>query len=436
MNTMPKLIKQFIKRVLPNPIIKCLKKVNFTIKLEKIRRNHQKALKRIRKKEKVKVVFFLIHDSVWKYEGVYKLMEQDERFEPIVVVCPYITYGEEYMLRVMKAALNSFKEKGYNVINSFNDETGEWINVKKEIKPDIIFFTNPHKLTKDAYYIDNYLDCLTCYVPYTYLVTHMLDMHYNQKFHHFLWRHFCETKMHEDFSHKYLKKNNFNTKVTGFPGLDPLYERKETNSKVWKNTNENLKRIIWAPHHTIDNDKNFLSYSNFVKYAQFMLELNHKYKESIQMAFKPHPILRLKLYKHKDWGKEKTNIYYNRWAEMPNGQLEEGDYLDLFASSDAMILDSASFMVEYLFTGKPSLFTKRDKDIEKRFNDFGKLIYHKLYHANNENDITNFINKVVLGSKDIMFEDRNNIFRNIVLPPKGKTASENIFNELLKEIKN
>ena len=71
---------------------------------------HKIAVKKVRKKDKIKVAFFLIHDSVWKYEGVYKLMEQDERFEPLVIVCPYITFGEENMLKEMKQAYQSFKE--------------------------------------------------------------------------------------------------------------------------------------------------------------------------------------------------------------------------------------------------------------------------------------------------------------------------------------
>ena len=83
------------------------------------------------------------------------------------------------------------------------------------------------------------------------------------------------------------------------------------------------------------------------------------------IAFKPHPILKPKLYKHALWGKERTDAYYHCWETMENTQLEMSDYIDLFMTSDAMIFDSVSFMTEYLYTKKPALFLCRE-GIEKQ----------------------------------------------------------------------
>ena len=170
-----------------------------------------------------------------------------------------------------------------------------------------------------------------------------------------------------------------------------------------------------------------------MKYSEYFIGLLEA-KNNIQIAFKPHPLLKEKLYTDEQWGKEKTDKYYQKWDELPNGQLEEGDYIDLFASSDAMILDSASFMAEYLYTRKPSLFTKRDNEIEKRFNDFGKLVFQKLYQAETEKEIIKFIEDVVIAGNDYMYDERNNFFTQVVLPLNNKTASENIYNELIKEL--
>ena len=46
-----------------------------------------------------------------------------------------------------------------------------------------------------------------------------------------------------------------------------------------------------------------------------------------------------------------------------------GEYRAYFASSDAMILDSVSFMAEYLYVHKPALFLTREGE---RFNEFGE----------------------------------------------------------------
>ena len=166
--TLPKSALEKLKAIVLN-----IKSIAFKVKIKRVQANHKKALLLIKNKDKIKVAFFLIHDSVWKYEGVYRLMEKDERFEPIVVVCPYIVSGEETMLREMNQAYNSFTLKGYNVVKTYNENDKKWLNVKEEVQPDIVFFTNPHKLTKDEYYITNFLDCLTCYVQYSFHITYL-----------------------------------------------------------------------------------------------------------------------------------------------------------------------------------------------------------------------------------------------------------------------
>ena len=424
------LIKQLVEKILPESLVKRLKDVNLAIKLRKVRKNHQKTLVQIRKKEKIKVAFFLIHKSVWKYEGVYKLMEQDYRFKPVVVVCPHIVYGEENMLHDMRTAYSSFKKRGYNVIKTLKEETNEWLDVKKEIKPDIVFFTNPHKLTRDEYYINNYLDTLTCYVPYGIMTANIQETQYNQLFHNLIWRCFYETTVHKNMAEKYARNKGENVIVTGFPMCDVFLDKNHKFPDGWKIKDRKIKRIIWAPHHTIENNEKELAYSNFLSDYNFMIDICRHYKGRIQIAFKPHPILKLKLFKHKDWGKDKTEAYFETWKNSENGQLEESGYIDLFLSSDAMILDSISFMAEYCYTGKPSLFLVRDNTIEKKFNEFGEKVFSLMYKSYNNADIMNFIDKIVLKEQDALEKERQDFIEKYLKPPKNKTACENVFNHI------
>ena len=57
-------------------------------------------------------------------------------------------YGEDNMLREMNQAFNAFNKKGYKTVKTLKDN-GTWLNVRNEIKPDIVF-TNPYKLTKES----------------------------------------------------------------------------------------------------------------------------------------------------------------------------------------------------------------------------------------------------------------------------------------------
>ncbi len=392
---------------------------------------HNRALERIRKKKVVKVAFFATHSSVWKYDEVYQLMQHDLRFDPIVVVCPVVDYGKENMIMEMEKTYMMFTRKGYNVIKTYSKEDDTYLDVKKEISPDIIFYTNPHRgLIKDEYYIANFKETLTCYTQYSFHVTHLNDIQYNQLFHNLVWKAFYETTIHEEISQKYARNKGENVIVTGYSGVDSFNYGIRSGKNVWENDDENLKRIIWAPHHSIDNREN-LNYSNFLKYFQTMLNIAWKYRTKIQIAFKPHPLLKVKLYNHSDWGKERTDNYYNQWDKLGNTQLETDQYIDLFNSSDAMILDSASFITEYLFCGKPSLFTFSDENVKDRLNEFGKLAIEQHYHAFDETQIEKFITYVVCQGKDTMKNQREKFYNQYLRIKNNKSASENIFNYLV-----
>ena len=106
----------------------------------------------------------------------------------------------------------------------------------------------------------------------------------------------------------------------------------------------------------------------------------------------------------------------------------------MFLTCDALIHDSASFIVEYLYTGKPSLFLAKDTDIRSRFNEIGNKALDVLYIGNNKTDIYNFINEVVLSDIDNKKFERLNFYENIVKPPNNDCASNNIVNHLKTEL--
>lgn len=405
--------------------------IYFKLLLLKISYYHKKELKRIRKQKKIKVAFFLIHDSIWKYEGVYKLMLEDERFEPIVVVCPYISYDEEVMFSTMNQAYNSFKEKGYNVIKTYNEDTREWLDVKKDINPDIIFFTNPHRITKWEYYIYNFKEYLTCYVPYFYVSNNLEQSNYNLKFHNLLWLAFYESYIHKEYAIKIARNKGKNVIITGYPAIDLYFEKcKKKSNNIWKSQSKKKKRIIWAPHHTIKENGGELNYSCFEKHAEIFLEFAIEFENEIQFSFKPHPILKSKLLKSKNWGEKRTNDYYSYWNKYDNCQLNEGEYIELFINSDALIHDSASFMTEYLATGKPLLYTLNDKEVSSRMNSYGQMALSNHYVAQNKNEIRGFIIDVVLNGQDTMYKDRQIFIEKYLRPPNNKSASLNIYEEI------
>ena len=132
------------------------------------------------------------------------------------------------------------------------------------------------------------------------------------------------------------------------------------------------------------------------------------------------------LYAHPDWGKEKTDAFYKLWETMPNTKVETGNYIDLFMTSDAMIHDSSSFSVEYLYTGKPVMyFSRNENEYRKELNGLGNGSLDQHYIGTNTDAIYSFIDNIVLGSNDPKKEQRNKFVNDILLPPNGKSVVEN-----------
>lgn len=396
------------------------------ISIWRCRRLQRRALAKLQGKDVINCVFFALFPSIWKYDRVYRLMEHNKRFNPIILVCPVVNYGKENMIEQMNNCYSFFYEKGYNVIKSFSDNT--YVDVKN-LDADILFYTNPYDgLIDQKYYITNYLDKLTVYVPYFINCSNIKGFSNNLLLHNLVWRKYAETEYEIELAREQQVRHGENVVNVGYPGIESLIDKTyiiQTNP--WKLNKQ--KRIIWAPHHTIEGGGN--GHTCFLKYCHTMLDFAKKYQQDIQIVFKPHPILRRKL--DNIWGKEKTDAYYSLWDSLPNTSLNEGDYIDLFLTSDAMIHDSGSFIVEYLYVNKPVMRTVSDIPLSSFMNRFGLECLDVYYMANNEKDIELFIQNVI-NNVDPLRQQRER-FVNNVLMPKG-SPSQNIIDDIIDSIDN
>lgn len=399
--------------------------------ISKTRKHQLKTLENLKNKKQVIVAFFLQTPSTWKYDALYKKLAKSERFKPIVIITPYnvhINYSKSERLNVIKQSEIFAKEQNYNVVTSYNFENKKWLNIRKLINPDIIFFTKPYKDTLPAYYIYEFRDKITCYVPYgVWLLKDRVIDNYNLPLQNLLYHFFLETEINLPYAKKYSIRKGDNISLVGNLGMERLMDKKYIPKDVWKSQSKNKKRIIWAPHHTVNY---MFNTSNFLSYYDFMLEMAKKYEDKIQFAFKPHPVLKFRLLNL--WGQEKTEKYYSQWKNFPNTQLEEGYYDDLFLMSDAMIHDSITFTVEYIYTNKPSCFTVRNKNIETTYwNEFAQMAFNLHYHAYNEKDIESFIENIVLNGKDIIYDERK-VFYDNYLYPKDEIMPSNKIMQILE----
>ena len=200
----------------------------------------------------------------------------------------------------------------------------------------------------------------------------------------------------------------------------------------WKQQGSTKKRVIYAPHHTIEAD-GWIHYSTFLSTGEIMSSLRDKYKDQVQFVFKPHPLLKPKLYNMPDWGKARTDAYYKAWANAENSTFVDTDYVDLFKSSDALIHDCGSFIVEYLYVQKPVMHLNTGK-IKEELNEEVQEAYHAHYLMYEPGDIEHFITDVVIKGKDTKQQEREVVYRKLLIPPHNRLVADNILNEIDHEL--
>lgn len=384
---------------------------------------------RLRHKKQINVTFIAMSLSMWRYQHLYELISKHPRFNTSIIILPCIQWAKEQQDKDRAELLVFFHGKGIKPILGVKDD-GTHIDFRKELRPDVLFYPQP--------YLSNYVNNLDydkfrfkllCYSPYAFWMSKG-DWSYNLPLHNYAWKVFYSTELHRKDAEKVAFNKGRNIEVVGYLNTDNFLFRKHTD--VWHPQSTPKKRIIWAPHYTIFSES-YVTQSNFLWMSHFMLTVAKKYSDCIQFAFKPHPRLYTELCKHEKWGEEKASAYYKEWSSMDNTQIETGEFVDLFMTSDAMIHDSGSFCVEYHYSGNPVMYIAdnfEEQVAEK--GEFGQLAMRQHYVGKTEEDIINFIEDVVLAGNDPMKQGREEFVKQYLLPPNGKTVAENTMDVLLK----
>lgn len=373
---------------------------------------------KIRKQEKIRVLFVVAELGPWKTEELFLRMRENLRFEPILGITESIEVegAKELLKRYIESKKYPYVDLDYSKYS---------IN---RIKPDLIFYYKPYDTSYRCEHIfKKHISALPCVISYGFetLGTPIYLRHQIDKY---AWYIFVENEIVRAKKKEMLGWRTNNLVATGIPMQDSLSMSKEKYNDPWKD-NSGRKRIIYAPHHSIKGyNSNGIEYATFFEYCDFIFELAQKYSEKIVIAFKPHPRLYPNLVKI--WGKEKTDMYYRKWKCLENGQLEMGEYTGLFMHSDAMIHDCGTFTVEYHFTKNPVLFLVGEGHNCDELNDFGKKAFDMHYLGYTKDDVEKFINNVIDGI-DPRYEERNAFYEECLLPHNGKKACENIMNIIL-----
>lgn len=389
-------------------------------------------LKELKTRDEIVVVFFAMSLPMWRYQRLYEAMKDHPLFRPYIVLTPRITYAKEQQRKDMDRLREYFTQLHIPFMD-FDVDGRRPVNIRKTLKPDILFYPQPYdRAFTPMHDCSFFYDKLLAYYPYAFWSASGA-WSYDTFFHNVAWKLFYSTELHHQEAVSIASNKGSNVSVTGYPNADNfLYT---SHKDVWKPQSHSVKRIVWAPHFTISKERSIVTHSNFLWMADFMLEMAHKYKDKLQIAFKPHPSLLTELYLHPEWGKERTDAYYATWRDLDNGQLDEGEFKDLFMTSDAIIHDCGSFSIEYHYSLKPAMYVSQDlKEYTDTLSEFGRMAVNLHYKASNREDILHFIGHNVLGEDDPMLPARQEFYNKYLLPPGGKSVVENTLSDILKSL--
>lgn len=370
----------------------------------KCNKNYSKKINELHlnKRRPIKICFLIRENQKWSYQSLYEAFEKSDEFEPLVLVSMlWLSHiGKDKTRNNLEENYNFFKNRGIKVEYAYKD--GKYIDLK-EFNPDIVFYDQPwdlpdiHKPTKVSEF------ALTCYVPYGLAILDFKE-DYTKEFHKLLYKFLVTNKYDIERFEGYSKGNSKNCVYLGFSKFDEYLK----NNKCDKWKDENKIKIIYAPHHSFD--KKGLCFATFKENGNFILEYAKKHPETTWI-FKPHPRFKYSLLRNKIMTQEEIIQYYSNWEQI--GKVyEQGDYFDIFRTSDLLITDCCSFLGEYCPTDKPiiRLVGKQKCD----FNKFGKMIINSCYEARDNSEIEKCLETLLKDRNDYKAVLRKGIIEELI----------------------
>ncbi len=239
------------------------------------------------------------------------------------------------------------------------------------------------------------------------------------------WKAFfeCEANLAEYRGHSVLR--GANAEVSGYVKMDPLASYPPPAGP--------RRQVLVCPHHSVEGGANDqLALSNFLRYADLFADLPGRFPE-LDFLFRPHPFLFPVLERPMFWGPEKCAAWRSRFLAHPNARWSDGgDYFAEFAASDAIVQDCGSYLVEWLYTGRPCCYMLKSEEDFRKFSPLGVECLRHCRLAYAAADIEAFLRDVASGGGGDTSPDREEFRRRVMVhyPHAAEAALASIRRDL------
>lgn len=381
---------------------------------------------------KINLVFVCHRPAVWgALKTVFDNAIQDNSFNITIIAIPNKKQlpgrNFEHEVYESEGAEEFFKDYPCHVINGYNYQTKEWVNLKK-IHPDYLFLQTPYDVCRPKLFKSSKIYKYTniCYMHYgVSMLKQSVISEFAKDFYQYTHLIFAETKYHKVHYEQEIKKhkksfNVDNIKLTGFPAFDNLTQYKDQKSELWKHNGDFFK-VLWTPRWTTgENNCHFEEYKDFL--------FNYCENKDIDFIFRPHPQAFLNYVSERLLSDTDIQHLKNKYANSKNCSLDNGkEYLKTIYSSDVLVTDASGMIFEYFLTEKPVIYCNKSTEWA---NDYSLKVLDAAYWVENQEELVHTLEMLKCGH-DPLKERRLKMIHNLYyLPLKGAGYS---IKELIKE---
>jgi len=236
-------------------------------------------------------------------------------------------------------------------------------------QPDICFYMKPYYAIRGIP-PKLYVREVNRYTKYTVYISYCLDVQGGSKLYQFfygmpaqysIWKIIGYSQFYKDMACKYGFRGGENVEVIGHPKFDEIFEMERNKNKwvdvEWRKKIGNRPVILWNTHFSITPNAGVGTFLYWYKDMRDYFKKNN----DIFLIWRPHPIFWQTIEKEKTIDQEEFREFCRDLEQMDNVIINKyGDYHYSFAMSDALISDAATFLVEYVATEKPVMYTPKE----------------------------------------------------------------------------
>jgi hypothetical protein len=364
------------------------------------------------------------------FETVYQTMAEDPEFYPLVVALPY-KHGTLPEGEYKDAGMFEFCElRKIKVVHGYDKEATEWLN-PASLMPDYVFFQTPYHFFPSEWSVEQIsMMARVCYIPYATLLSkgEIAAAVHPDGFFKYVNLFFSECQFKKDlFGREFENKRWYKKEkvvLSGHPKLDYLTDVNEFQSKAWKRgVRKDLIRLLWTPRwNTWEGN------CHFFDHKEFFSEFSTQHQE-VDFAFRPHPLCFQNFIKTGEMSLDDLKQMRLDYDVSLNMTIDENlQYEGTFTTSDMLISDLSTMMLEYFATGKPIIYTLRT-DPKILLNEYGLKLSEGLYLAKNCEELLNAIS-MLLSGQDPLREKRQELIKALFFKPEG--GAGRVIKEYLK----